>query len=69
MTTGKTESEILTKDMSCECKCRFDQKNVIQINGGITINVYFSVKSEKDYIWNPVTCSYPATCSCQNGNI
>ena len=69
MTTGKTESKILTKDISCECRCRFDQKNVIQINGGITINVYFSVKNEKYYIWNPVTCTCPATCSCQNGNI
>ena len=39
------ESQILTKDTSCECKCRFDRKNVIQINGGITINVYMSVKS------------------------
>ena len=40
-------------------------KNVIQINGGITINVDVSVKKhyvcEKDYIWNP------STCSCENG--
>ena len=40
-------------------------KNIIQVNGGITINVYVSVKKrniwEKDYIWNP------ATYSCQNG--
>ena len=39
-------------------------KNVIQINGGITINVDVSVKKhhvcEKDYIWNP------STCSCEN---
>ena len=26
-------------------KCRFDGKNVIQINGGITINVYVNVKN------------------------
>ena len=41
------------------------EKNVIQINGRITINVCVSVKKrhacEKDYILNP------ATCSCQNG--
>ena len=40
-------------------------KNVIRINGGITINVDVSVRKhhvcEKDYIWNP------STCSCDNG--
>ena len=24
--TGKNESKILTKDISCKCKCRFDEK-------------------------------------------
>ena len=38
------------------------EENVIQINVGITINVDVSVYKkqhicEKDYIWNPVTCS------------
>ena len=37
------------------------KENVIQINGGITINVDASVKNEKYYIWNP------STCSCENG--
>ena len=41
--TGKNQSNILTKDTSCECKCRFDGKNTIQINGGITINDDVSV--------------------------
>ena len=40
------------------------EENVIQINGGITININVSVKNiiyvKKDYIWNP------ATCSCKN---
>ena len=40
------------------------EKNVIHINGGITINVDLSVKEphvcEKDYIWNP------STHSCEN---
>ena len=45
MITEKDESNILTKDISCKCKCRFDGKNVIQINGGITINVDKSVKN------------------------
>ena len=47
MITGKNESKILTKDISCECKCRFDRKNVIPISGGITINVDVSVKNVK----------------------
>ena len=51
MITGKNESKILTKDISCECKCRFDEKNVIQISGGITINVDVSVKNVK-YVKN-----------------
>ena len=40
------------------------EQNVIQTNGGITINVDVSVKNnicEKDYVWNP------ASCNCQNG--
>ena len=44
MITGESESKMLTKHISCECKCRFDRKNVIQINGAITINVDVSVK-------------------------
>ena len=24
--TGKNESKILTKDISCECKCKFDRR-------------------------------------------
>ena len=62
MTTGKNESKIVTKDISCEC--RFDGKNVIQINGGIRTHVDECQKHhvcEKYYIWNP------ATCSCKNG--
>ena len=39
-------------------------ENVIQTNGGITMNVNVSEKHnicEKEYIWNP------AICSCENG--
>ena len=43
--TGINESKILTQDISCKCKCRFDGKNVIQINGGIRINTDVGVKS------------------------
>ena len=31
MITGKNEWKLLTKDVSCKCKCRFDGKNVILI--------------------------------------
>ena len=41
------------------------KKNVIQINGGITINIEVAVKKimyvKKNYAWNP------ATCNCENG--
>ena len=59
MITGKNESKILTKDILGECKCRFDGKNVIQIDGGKTIDVYVSIKNivcEKGYIWKAATC-------------
>ena len=39
------ESKTLTRHVLCECKCRFDRKNIIQINDGIMINVYVSVKN------------------------
>ena len=36
------------------------EENIIQMSGGITINVDVSVKKidlcEKDYVWNPSTC-------------
>ena len=41
----KSESKISAKDISCETKSRFDGKNVIQINGGIMMNVNMSVKN------------------------
>ena len=44
MITGINESKTLAKHISCECKCLFDEKNVIQINDGITINVDVHVK-------------------------
>ena len=33
MITGINEPKTLTKHISCNCKCKFDEKNVIQING------------------------------------
>ena len=43
--TGINESKSLPKDISCKCKGRFDGKSVIQINGGIKINVDVNVKN------------------------
>ena len=37
------ESETLTKHISC--KCKFDGRNLIQINGGIMINFDVNVKN------------------------
>ena len=45
MITEKNESKILTKDRSCECTCKFDGTNVIQIKSGIMINSAASVKN------------------------
>ena len=49
MNTSINQPKTLTKHISCECKCRFDGKNVIQINGGITINIGVIVK--KSCMW------------------
>ena len=62
MITGKTESKILTKDISCNCKCKFDRKKCNSNQNWnnkcqwVCKNVY-----EKGHIWNP------ATCSCESG--
>ena len=61
---NKNDSKILKNDISCEFKCKFDKKNVIQINGGIMISVDVCVKNVmyvKRLILNP------ATCSCETG--
>ena len=45
MITEIDESKTLTKHISCGCKCRFDGKNVIQINGGTIINVDWNINN------------------------
>ena len=45
MITGKNESKLLAKDISCEIKYKFYGKNVTQINGGIMINGDANVKN------------------------
>ena len=39
MITGINQSNTLTMHISCECKCRSDEKNIVQINSGIMINM------------------------------
>ena len=60
----KNESNFLTKDRSCECKCKFDGR---KCNSNQKWNNYKCQRKcqkhhicEKD-IW------HPATCSCKNG--
>ena len=62
MITGINESKTLTQHFSCECRCRFDGKNVIRWNNG---KCWGECKNnhvcEKDYVWNP------SKCICENG--
>ena len=46
---GKYELKSSTKCMSCECKCKLDEKNVIQIKSGVTI------KCKKHHICEKIT--------------
>ena len=45
MITGINESTILSKDATCEYKCRFGGQKVIQIIDGIKINADVNVKN------------------------
>ena len=45
MIKGINESKTLTKHISGKCKSKLDEKNVIQINGGIMINADVNVKN------------------------
>ena len=59
--TDINQSKILTKHISCESKCKFDGKNITQINAGITINLHVIVQNimhvkKKNDTRNSVTC-------------
>ena len=62
--TGINESKILTKYASCECKCKFDGRKFDSNQKWNDVKRRCECKKhhicEKDYIWNP------ATCSCEN---
>ena len=45
MITAINESKTLANHISCKCKCKFEEKNVIQNNGEITTNVDVSVEN------------------------
>ena len=65
MITGINESKILTKHISCECKCKFDEKKCNSNQWWNNDKSRCECKKihvcEKDYVWNP------ATCICENG--
>ena len=62
MITGINESKILTKDISCECKFRLDGRKCNSDQWWNKDKCRCKCKKrhvcEKDYIWNPSTCSY-----------
>ena len=61
MVTGINESKFLTKDISWECKCKFDEGkcnlNQMWNNDKCRCACKKHHICEKGYIWNPVTCS------------
>ena len=61
MITGKNESKFLAKDISCECKCKFDWRKCTSNQKWNNDKCQCDCKKhhicEKDYIFNPVTCS------------
>ena len=60
--TGINESKILTKHISCECKCKFDwgkkkcNSNQWWNNNKCWCECKKVHVCEKDYVWNPATC-------------
>ena len=65
MIPGINESKKLKKHISCECKCTFDERKYNSDqwwnNDKCRCGCNKHDVCEKDYVWNP------ATCSCENG--
>ena len=63
--TGLNEPKTLIKHISCKCKCHFDGRefnsNQKKNNNTFWCECKKHHTCEKNYIWNPVTCS------CENG--
>ena len=59
--TIKNESKFSTKDISCECKCKFDARECNSNQKWNNDKYRCECKKyhlcEKEYIWNPATCS------------
>ena len=60
MITGINESKTLSKHISCECKCKFDERKC-NSDHWLNNNKYRCACKkhifEKDYIWNAARCS------------
>ena len=54
MITRINKLKTLTEHTSCECKCKFDWK---KCNSDQRWNNDKHHVCEKDYVWNPATCS------------
>ena len=65
MITGIKESKTLTKQISCKCKCKFNERKYNSDqwwnNNKCRCECNKCRVCEKDYIWNLYTCS------CENG--
>ena len=65
MITGINESKALTKHISCECKCRFDERKCNSDQWWNNDKRWFDCKKrhvcKKDHVWNP------ASFNCENG--
>ena len=65
MITGMNESKTLTKHISCQCKCKFDEtkckSNKWWNNDKYRCECKKHHICEKDYVWNL------AKCNCENG--
>ena len=61
MITGINELKTLAKHISCECKCKFDGRKCNSNQQWDNDKRWCECKKhhicEKDYIWNPATCS------------
>ena len=62
MITEKTKSTFLTKDISCECRCKCDGRKCEKWN-----NVNCRCECEKHHICEKDYISNPAIFSCKNG--
>ena len=61
MITGINKSKILTKDISCKCKCKFDKRKCNSVQWWHSDKCWWEfIKNhicETDFLWNPATCN------------